>query len=205
MTLRQLLPGSALMSSADGLLSRFAERIGKAVTAVNDLARVPSRARPGPVLLLFLVMSSPVTAEDITSSTAEDRRLFEQLMRPPWLIRAELAETEEIRRELYLLQPAYTRLGVAILQDIKRLEQRPAGPLARWAEALRRRYTSRAGMVVGVLAEARPGGRGQAQGLTDDETTVRRGGVQRRLIQLAITGRISEPEYESVVQRLQGQ
>jgi hypothetical protein len=158
------------------------------------------------LLLLVLVLSPPAaTAAEVTNAIAEDRRLFEQLLRPPARIRAEIAETEEIRRELYLLQPAYTRIGVAILQDIKRLEQRPEGPLDPWAEALRGRYTTRVGMVRSILVEAAVDERYPLPGLTEDETTVQMGGVQRRLIQLAITGRISEQEYESFVRRLQGE
>jgi hypothetical protein len=48
------------------------------------------------------------------------------------------------------------------------------------------------------------GGRDDLEGMSADEREVRLGGVQKRLINLAITGRITRQEYEGFVRRLQG-
>jgi hypothetical protein len=102
------------------------------------------------------------------------------------------------------LQPLFPHIGLAVLQDIKELENRPEGTRDEWAQALRRRYGSlfdRRRALLSLSDEVV--GRGGSH-LSGDEWEVRTGGVQRRLIGLAITGRISKAEYDTFVRRLQG-
>jgi hypothetical protein len=97
------------------------------------------------------------------------------------------------------LQPLFPQIGIAVLQDIKELERRPEGTPGEWTEPLRRRVLS-----------YRPGPPRDAsqdrlrERMSADEWEVRSGGMQRRLISLALTGRITEEEYDRLVDRLQG-
>jgi hypothetical protein len=112
--------------------------------------------------------------------------------------------TDEIRRELQSLQPLFTRLGLEILRDLKELETRPQGSVGEWAEAMHQRYTSLTGIMASAVVIETIGGRDGLEGMSSDEKEVRLGGVQKRLIHLAITGRITREEYEGFVRRLQG-
>jgi hypothetical protein len=107
--------------------------------------------------------------------------------------------------ELQELRPLFPHLGLAVLQDIKQLEQRPEGTPEEWADALRQRHACPAGLCrlpPRSLSETIEGRGGQR--LSEDEKEVRYGGLQRRLIELAITGRITKEEYDGLVKRLQG-
>jgi hypothetical protein len=112
-----------------------------------------------------------------------------------------IREMDDIGDELQRLQPLLREMGVALLQELKELEQRPSGPLDEWAEALRRRYTSWAG----ILGAMRIRDAATLKGLSRDEREVQLGNVQKRLIALATSGRISKREYDHFVRRLQGQ
>ena len=126
------------------------------------------------------------------SSTPEERR-------------AEVLAAIEAERALGELQPLFPHLGVQVLQELRELERRPAANPDAWVEPIRRRYTSPGPRRVPPKSLGSAiAGRDPSEGLSDDERTVRSGGVQRLLIGLAITGRISEQEYEAVVRRLRG-
>jgi hypothetical protein len=121
----------------------------------------------------------------------------------PGMLKADpaiLREMDEIRDELQKLQPPLRGMGVAILQELKELERRPAGPLDEWAHALRRRYTS----WTGIFGAMRIQDAATFKGLSEDEREVQAGNVQKQLIMLAASGRITKQEYDQFVRRLQG-
>jgi hypothetical protein len=95
-------------------------------------------------------------------------------------------------------QPLFIGTGLAVLEEIKELEQRPAGSPGEWAEDLPRKNPARS-LVLGESVERGPGDR-----MSADEREVRAGGVQERLIRLAVTSRISKDEYDGLARRLQG-
>lgn len=99
------------------------------------------------------------------------------------------------------LRPPLIQIGVAVLQDIKELEQRPATNPGEWVEAVRQRY--RACISMTMPLQERTVGRVTAPS-SPDEVEVRRGMVQRRLIRLALTGRVTKAEFDSLARRLQG-
>ena len=101
------------------------------------------------------------------------------------------------------LRPPLIQIGVAVLQDIKELELRPSARPDDWVLAVRSRYRA---CVSGVNTSARLGEdiRGRTASASADELEVRNGSVQRRLIRLALTGRITKDEFDSLAKRLQG-
>ena len=98
------------------------------------------------------------------------------------------------------LRPPLIQIGVAVLQDIKDLEQRPATMPDDWVEAVRQQYrrcidpTGRFSYQIGDRDRT----------YSPDEQAVRNGQVERRLVRLALTGRISQAECDSLATRLQG-
>jgi hypothetical protein len=98
------------------------------------------------------------------------------------------------------LRPPLIQIGVAVLQDIKELEQRPEGPPDQWVDAVRQQYRHCIGLVMRLSEQA--GGRDRTG--SPDEVAVRNGLVERRLVRLALTGRVSKTEFDSLAKRLQG-
>ena len=115
-----------------------------------------------------------------------------------------LAIQAEIQRELLELQPMLLHLGLQILQELRELERRPEASPGAWAEAIRRRHTFDGGRLRATPIDVVLRGVGPPESLSADEKIVWSGGVQRLLIHLAITGRVSEREFNSFVQRLHG-
>jgi hypothetical protein len=96
------------------------------------------------------------------------------------------------------LRPPLIQIGVAVLQDIRELELRPPASPDNWVLAVRSRYRA---CVSGRLGEEV---RGRSPSASTDELEVRNGSVQRRLIRLALTGRVTKAEFDSLAKRLQG-
>jgi hypothetical protein len=153
----------------------------------------PSEAQSG---------SSP-TEPDARASSNYPKALPKIPATVPEEFRADYLTMVEVRRELNELQPLFPHLGVLILQELKELEKRPEGSRGFWAEPMRRRHTSRGGILGSTTITQSVGGRDRFEGLTSDEREVQAGGVQKRLIRLAITGRITEQEYNTFVRRIQ--
>jgi hypothetical protein len=109
------------------------------------------------------------------------KALHDHLKRLGW--RSENAQDRE--------QSSRRRLAdeVALLDELRALDQRPEAKPGEWAEPLRR--TDLAGPLRVVTR------RGSDEGLSEAEKEVRNGGVLRKLKQLAITGRISREEYDA--------
>jgi hypothetical protein len=78
--------------------------------------------------------------------------------------------------------------GVALLEELRALDDRPEAKPGEWAEPLRQ--TSLAGPMRVIRL-------GSDEGLSDAEKEVRNGGLRRKLTQLAVTGRISKEEYDA--------
>jgi hypothetical protein len=108
----------------------------------------------------------------------------------------------EARCEIDRLRPPLIEVGLAVLQDIKELETHPQRPIETWAEPLRQLHgPSRSGYE--ALYERLDRIAGISCPTSDDEE-VQRGNVGRRLNELAISGRVTKQEYDSLVRRLQG-
>jgi hypothetical protein len=119
-------------------------------------------------------------------------------------LHAEVLRALESQCEIGKLQPLLIEIGIAVLRDIKDLELRPRGQIEEWAEPLRRLHGDRDEVYRRIL-ERFDRIRGMVRPATaSDEEEVRQGNVGRRLIQLAVSGRITRQEYESLVRRLQG-
>jgi hypothetical protein len=118
-------------------------------------------------------------------------------------LHAEVLRALESQCEIGKLQPLLIEIGLAVLRDIKDLELRPRGQIGEWAESLRRLHGERDEGYRRIL-ERLDRIRGMVRPTASDEEEVRQGNVGRRLIQLAISGRITRQEYESLVRRLQG-
>jgi hypothetical protein len=112
------------------------------------------------------------------------------------------AMAEDVRRALDELQLLFLHVGVQILQELRELQKRPEGSVGSWAEEMRRRHRSQAGMLGSVVVLSVD--RGGWDKMSAEEKEVQSGRVQRLLIRLAITGRIDEQEYNSFVRRLRG-
>jgi hypothetical protein len=124
-------------------------------------------------------------------------------VRMPEQFRSDYLRTLESQCEIGKLQPLLIEIGLAVLRDIKDLELRPRGQIGEWAESLRRLHGERDEGYRRIL-ERLDRIRGMVRPTASDEEEVRQGNVGRRLIQLAISGRITRQEYESLVRRLQG-
>jgi hypothetical protein len=90
-----------------------------------------------------------------------------------------------------------------VLEDIKEYERRPEGTTGEWAEPIRRWYRI-SGHCPALMAAMSPEEREARERMSEDELAVRSGAWRERLIKLAITGRITKEEFESLVNRLQG-
>jgi hypothetical protein len=119
-------------------------------------------------------------------------------------LRPEVLRALEARCEIDKLQPPLIEIGLVVLQEIKDLELRPRGQIEDWAEPLRRLHGDR-DEVYRRIRERLDRIRGMVRPATaSDEEEVRQGNVGRRLIQLAISGRVTRQEYESLLRRLLG-
>jgi hypothetical protein len=87
--------------------------------------------------------------------------------------------------------------GVQVLQVIKGMETRADGRLEEWTEAIRKRRQLPSG-------EVRFHGKDALNRLTPDEREVTTGVARRRLDQLALTGRVTKEEYDSLSLKLEG-
>jgi hypothetical protein len=162
----------------------------------------------------FVLACAPVAAAQVEGSQRDvDDIVFERLRQPPAItIPSGVPEDRrdfylsmvEVKRELQSLQPWGLQRGLAVLQEMKELEKRSESSLGEWAEALRRRYTSPEGIAGTLVLIENIGGRDGLEGMSAEEREVRLGGVQKRLIGLAITGRIAKEEYDSFVKRVRG-
>jgi hypothetical protein len=124
-------------------------------------------------------------------------------VRMPEQFRADYLRKLESDCEIGKLQPLLIEIGLAVLHDVKELELRPRGQIEEWAEPLRRLHGNNEGY--GRLLERLDRIRGMVRpGALADEEEVRRGNVGRRLIQLAVSGRITQREYDSLMKRLRG-
>jgi hypothetical protein len=140
-------------------------------------------------------------AEPSCTVTEADLNLSPRL---PEDFRAELVRTSEARCEIEKLRPPLIEIGIAVLKDIRELERRPQGSLSEWAEPLHRRHGPSSNSYAGFLAAVERSRNAAVPAMSADEREVRQGNVGRRLIGLAITGRIAKQEYDSLVRRLLG-
>lgn len=115
-------------------------------------------------------------------------RLRSHLTRLGW--RTENEQDREAERSRKLAR------GVAVLQDIKKLEARPEGTVGQWAEALRKQQRAIGGYV------AYP--KGALDRMSEDERAVLTGRIRLRLYELALTGRAEKAEYDALLARLEG-
>jgi hypothetical protein len=81
--------------------------------------------------------------------------------------------------------------ALQVLQEVKELEQRPAAPLEAWVEPLRSR-----GPIFGRAFEP-----GELENMSADVRAVETGELDRRVRDLALTGRITEQEYRALTKR----
>jgi len=109
--------------------------------------------------------------------------------------RAEYHRMLEIRRELVCWPALFPHQARSALRDIKALEGRPQNKPGEWAEALGPSIPPPVfpDRVLSALRE---------MGIPDD--TFRNLSVQKQLINLAVTGRISQEEFDRFVERLRG-
>ena len=98
------------------------------------------------------------------------------------------------------LRPPLIQIGLAVLQDIKELEQRPAAEPDPWVDAVRQQYRKCIGLAMQFSQQVA----GRERTSSPDELAVRNGLVERRLVRLALTGRVSKAEFDSLAKRLQG-
>jgi hypothetical protein len=121
----------------------------------------------------------------------------------PERARFSCAELAEARRGLPSLQPLFPHLGAAVLEDVKEFERRPESAIGDWAEPLRRWYRL-SDQCPAPKAAMTPQQQQAWDRMSENERALRSGGLQRRLINLAVTGRITEEEFHRLVNRLQG-
>jgi hypothetical protein len=149
---------------------------------------------------LLLACAAPGFCQDAAWQPGEDLRFFPPA--PP-RVRVTCKEVHEAGRGVPRLEALFPHLWAAILDDIKELERRPEGTRSEWAEPIRY-WVEIAGDCPTPVAAITPEQR-QAWGrLSEDERARRGGGMQRRLINLAITGRVTKVEFDRLVDRLQG-
>jgi hypothetical protein len=114
--------------------------------------------------------------------------------------RAEYQKMVAIKRELVCSPALFPHQAQLVLQDVKILEGRPENNPGEWAEALGPLFPpalpDRLLSPDGFLSTLRD------MGIPEDE--LRNLSVQKRLINLAVTGRITKQEFERLVERLRG-
>ena len=145
------------------------------------------RVRLTGLLAVFLIMSG--------AAHAQEAPLFLPFAQPRVMTAPQVTGSCDER-----LRPPLIQIGVAVLQDIKDLEQRPEAIPDDWVEGVRQQYRRCIGLTMRLSEQI--GSRDRTS--SPDELAVRNGMVERRLVRLALTGRISQAEFDSLAKRLQG-
>ncbi len=122
-------------------------------------------------------------ADDINSDVLEALRAH--LSRLGWR-----TENEQDRAQA---RAARIQKSVLVLQELRELEKRPEGAVADWAEVLRKQQRPDAIMLHGPPDKLKD--------LSPDEREVQTGGLQRRLLGLALSGRVTKEEYDALTAR----
>jgi hypothetical protein len=156
------------------------------------MGSLPALKRWSFMAVILVACALPAWGQSIGRHPNEDSRIWVPERRA-----APCQEVWETRRHVPSLAPLFPHLGLAVLQDIKELEQRPEDIPGEWAVPLRRWYELRNHCAPPTAPLAR-------ERMSEDERALRSGDIQRRLIVLAITGRISKQEFDGLVKRLQG-
>jgi hypothetical protein len=110
--------------------------------------------------------------------------LYGHLSRLGWRTETE-QDRERVRQE-------WLERAVQVLHEVKELEQRPATSPGAWVEPLRKR----SGAAVRVIKP------GTLENVPADVRAVETGELERRLTDLALTGRVTEQEHRALVTRL---
>jgi hypothetical protein len=97
-------------------------------------------------------------------------------------------ETERDRERVH---QEWVERGVQVLQKVKELELRPAAATGAWVEPLRHQRPS-----FGRAFEA-----GVLESMSADVWAVETGELERRLKELALTGRVTEQEYRALIEQ----
>jgi hypothetical protein len=97
-------------------------------------------------------------------------------------------ETKQDRERIH---QEWVERAAQVLQEVHELEQRPAVPAPAWAKPLRGR-----GATFGPAFEP-----GKLESMSADVGAVETGELDRRLKQLALTGRVTEREYRALIER----
>jgi len=159
-------------------------------------------------MIIRLLLATMFAAAGPVFATAEASCKFNesdvQFTKVPERFRADYVRELESRCEIGKLQPPLIEIGLAVLQDVKELETRAPARIEAWAEPLDRLHGRSPGPY-GALRERVV----RLQGMNHlapsrDVQEVRDGNVARRLVQLAVSGRVTKQEYDSLVRRLQG-
>jgi hypothetical protein len=167
--------------------------------------------RFGLAAALIVAYGRGVCAQIAVGSAPDHVRIEDQLWESPvrvptWVpefCRADYVRMVQAERDLHELRPLFMHVGLAVLEEIREMERRPVTHVGEWALPLQRRHASADCGLVGPGRTALVA-HGGPQPWSADELDVHRGGVQRRLIRLAISGRITKEEYDGMVRRLQG-
>jgi hypothetical protein len=112
--------------------------------------------------------------------------LHAHLSRLGW--RTENEQDREVARQ------AKMRQALVVLREVKELEKRPEGTTGDWVDVVRKQQR---GYAIGPSSQA-------LQSMSADEREVQTGGLRRRLFNLALTGRITKDEYDSLAARSSG-
>jgi hypothetical protein len=156
-------------------------------------------------LVALFVAACPAAGWAQVDATFSGTRAIEVLQVPssiPEHRRAEYLTMLELLRDLRR-PPLFPHQALSILQDVKVLENRPEGRPSEWAEPLGPRLAEPLGLI-DRLGPARAALVLATRNLTPDEFEVRSGAVERKLINLAVTGRITKEEFEGFVMRWRG-
>jgi|GraSoiStandDraft_4_1057263.scaffolds.fasta_scaffold1075800_2 hypothetical protein len=149
---------------------------------------------------LLLACAAPGFCQNAAWQLGEDLRF---LPPPPPRARATCKEVHEAGRAVPRLQALFPHLWAAVLDDVKEFELRPEGIPGEWVEPIRR-WSRIAGDCAPPVAAISLEQRQAWERLSGDERALRGGGMQRRLINLAITGRVTKVEFDRLVDRLEG-
>jgi hypothetical protein len=149
---------------------------------------------------LLLACATPGLCQNAAWQPGEDLRFL-----PPASprVRATCRKVHEAARAVPRLQALFPHLWAAILDDVKEFERRPEGARGEWVEPIRH-WLEIAGDCPTARAAITPEQRQAWERLSEVERARRGGGMQRRLINLAITGRVTKVEFDRLVDRLEG-
>lgn len=94
-----------------------------------------------------------------------------------------------------LLSAEHARRAVRVLQEVKQLERRMPAPLPEWAQEINKMGAPKGAGQYVLIA--------QVEGMTEDEKFVAHpGALPKRIDELAISGRITKDEYDTLLARL---